>query len=71
MRDTVVMVKETEGGIKRVEIASNKKDTFGGNKQGKANWMVFPTSGKCCKVSTLSEVYKQLKADGFKVVGIC
>ena len=64
---TLVMNKDTGSGLIRYEIVSNKDNSFGGNKSGKANWLVHPNFSKSYKVDKLIPLYKELKTRGFKV----
>jgi hypothetical protein len=65
MVNTVVMRKDTGHGCIRYEITSNKSNTFGGNKNGKANWVVYPHLAKSYKTDKLIPIYKELKDRGF------
>ena len=66
----IIFHKQTNEGTKRCEIIIDKDNCLGGNKRGNRNYIVIHHMKKGYRVSSMIGVYKQLKAEGYKLVCI-
>ena len=67
---TVYMAKRTEDGAYGVMIFKDEKQTLG-RCRGNGDYIVERENGKYYRVQSMVKLYKEYKAKGFKVTGIC
>lgn len=62
--------KETSRGNMTCKIVIDKENALGGNKRGNKNYLIMKGFERGYREKSMLDTYKQLKSEGYKVVGI-